>query len=606
MANVTALPRSSRTMPTGLNASIGGYSSAGAKSENQDFHGSLVPEGALLASKGIALAIADGISSSAVAAIASETAVKTFLSDYYATTEAWSVRTSGEKVIGAANSWLYAQSGRSLRDEDRDRGHICTFTALVLKSRTAHIFHVGDTRVARLSGGSVEPLTREHRVAISRNESYLARALGADSSVEIEYRTLPLREGDIFLLTTDGVHEHVPGEELAALLARSPDLDSAARAIADRALENGSDDNLTVQIVRVETLPEGAADELLGEGRELPPAPLLQAGQEFEGFEIVREIHGNNRSHIYLARDRMTGERVALKVPSTELRADPDHMRRFMLEEWIARRIDSPHVLKAHRMDRPRNHLFVAMEYVDGISLEQWMRDHPSPSLESVRNIVEQIAAGLYAFRHREMLHQDLRPANILIDRNGTARIIDFGSTWVAGIAEAGLDGPPDRMLGTVQYSAPEYLLGEAGDERSDLFSVGVITYQMLTGQLPFGARRVEAGNPKALKALRYTPANLHHPAVPDWVDAAICRAVSPERRFRYPLISEFVYDLRHPNPRLSAPEKLPLLQRDRDLKWKLVIVALIAMILALGWQNHRLSERIDSHTSPAMTERTE
>ena len=137
-----------------LAISLGQYSAAGAKDANQDFHGSLVPEGAELATKGIAVAIADGISTSALGATASETAVKSFLTDYFATSDAWSVRTSGERVIAATNSWMHAQNvrGGPVSDESRERGMITTFSAMVLKSRSAHIFHVGDARIARLGG----------------------------------------------------------------------------------------------------------------------------------------------------------------------------------------------------------------------------------------------------------------------------------------------------------------------------------------------------------------------------------------------------------------------------------------------------------------------
>src|SRR6185503_18814587 len=120
--------------------------------------------------------------------------------------------------------------------------------------------------------------------------------------------------------------------------------------------------------------------------------------------------------------------------------------------------------------------------------LSQWMRDNPKPDLETVRGIVEQIAKGLQAFHRMEMLHQDIRPDNIMIDKTGTAKIIDFGATKVAGAVEASPPGHDD-ILGTAQYTAPEYFLGESGSPRSDQFSLGVIAYQMLTGKLPYGAQ---------------------------------------------------------------------------------------------------------------------
>ena len=124
------------------------------------------------------------------------------------------------------------------------------------------------------------------------------------------------------------------------------DLDQAARAIVEQAFELGSKDNLTVQIVRVDELPDGAASEVFGQPRELPLPPLLEARAVFDGYRIVRELHGSSRSHIYLAVDIETDAVVTIKIPSIDLRDDPDYLKRFMMEEWVARRIDSPHVLK--------------------------------------------------------------------------------------------------------------------------------------------------------------------------------------------------------------------------------------------------------------------
>ena len=208
-----------------------------------------------------------------------------------------------------------------------------------------------------------------------------------------------------------------------------------------------------------------------------------------DGYQIVREIHGSSRSHIYLAVDSADGALVTLKTPSIDLRGEPAYLQRFMMEEWVARRINSAHVLKPRAQSRKRNYLYVVTEFIDGQTLTQWMIDNPKPDLEAVRGIVEQIANGLQAFHRMEMLHQDLRPENIMIDKTGTAKIIDFGSTRIAGIADDAPAGIQEDILGTFQYTAPEYFLGEGGSTRSDIFSLGVITYQMLTGRLPYGAQ---------------------------------------------------------------------------------------------------------------------
>ena len=147
------------------------------------------------------------------------------------------------------------------------------------------------------------------------------------------------------------------------------------------------------------------------------------------------------------------------------------------------------------------------MEFIDGQTLTQWMIDNPKPDLETVRGIVEQIAKGLGAFHRMEMLHQDVRPDNIMIDKTGTVKIIDFGSTKVTGVVEAAPPTDHSDILGTVQYTAPEYFLGESGSPRSDQFSLGVITYQMLTGKLPYGAQAAKARTKSQYRKLRYNSA---------------------------------------------------------------------------------------------------
>ena len=359
-------------MARALAVSIGQHSDKGRKESNQDFHGALIPEGPALALKGIVVALADGISPSPVSHIAAETAIKSLLTDYYCTSDAWSVKTAAQRVIGATNSWLHAETKRSQNAYDLDKGYICTLSALVLKARRAHLFHVGDSRIFRVTGETLEQLTVDHRVILSAQESYLSRALGMAPHVEIDYQALDLSEGDVFVLATDGVYEHAtPGFVARTIRALAGDLDGAARQIVETALTHGSGDNLTVQIVRIDSLPEWDAGAFMGQARVLPPPPLLEARMVLDGYTILRPLHHSSRSHLYLASDAASGTLVALKIPSIDLRDDPAHLQRFMMEEWIARRLNHPHVLKAHPQDRQRTHLYTVMEYVDGQTLEQ-------------------------------------------------------------------------------------------------------------------------------------------------------------------------------------------------------------------------------------------
>lgn len=571
-------------LPARLKISLGQHSNPGRKEINQDFHGACIPDEPQLTAKGIAVALADGVSSSNVSQIASEATVKGFLEDYYCTSPAWSVRQSAQRVLMAINSWLYAQTRQSQYRYDQDRGYVCTLSALVIKSTTAHIFHVGDSRVYRLRNRSLEQLTQDHRVWISREHSYLGRALGVNPQLEIDYSAASVGQGDVFILATDGIHEHVtPKFIIDALSEHRDDLDAVATSIASEALEQGSDDNLTIQLVRIDEVPQAEAGEIQHQLSELPLPPELAPRLEFDGYRIIRDIRISSRSHVYLATDvtEPDAPAVVIKTPSVDLRGDPTYLERFLLEDWIARRIDSPHVVRACAPTRKRNYLYTVTEFIEGQTLTQWMIDNPKPALSAVRGIIQQIARGLLAFHRLEMLHQDLRPENIMIDATGTVKIVDFGSTSVAGIVEnaASVQNLP---AGTAQYTAPEYFLGEAGTSRSDLFSLGVIAYQMLTGRLPFGADVAKATTRGAQRRLLYRSLLDDERDIPVWIDETLKRATHPDPAKRYQELSEFVYDLSHPNEAYLQKTRPPLLERHPVMFWKTITAILIIIVIVL------------------------
>jgi serine/threonine protein phosphatase PrpC len=564
-----------------LSVSIGQASCAGQKARNQDFHGALVPGERALSFKGITLALADGISTSEVSGAASETIVKSLLTDYYSTPDVWTVKTSASRVISAANSWLHAQSSFAGLS-DVDQGHVCTLAAMVLKARTAHLFHVGDSRIWRLSGLSLEPLTTDHHVSLGAGEIVLSRAIGASTNVEIDYRSEPVSAGDIFVLTTDGVHEHWTPRTVAKRIADTQTLDGAAQAILDDALDAGSTDNLTIQIVRIETVPSSDETEFDEMARTLPIPKLPREGSMLDGYQIIRELHANHRSHIFLAKTP-DGQKVALKIPASDLKDDVDGLRRFLMEDWIARRIDNAHVLGAPDAIGLRSSLYVVTDFIEGQTLRQWMQDNSKPSFEQVRDILEQVIRGLRAFHRREMLHQDLRPENIMIDTDGVVKIIDFGGTYVAGVQEAVPLREEDGILGTLQYSAPEYFSGEQVSWRSDLFSLGVIAYEMLTGVLPYGTQVGKVRSPRDRMRLRYRNARDDAHPMPAWLDDALAKAVHHDPAQRHDALSEFSANLRSPSLRYASRRHVPLAERNPERFWKTLSggLALLCLVLA-------------------------
>ncbi|HAD09911.1 MAG TPA: protein kinase [Porticoccaceae bacterium] len=558
---------------------VGQYSDRGVKEENQDSFGVLVPEDTAIQYKGIVAVIADGVSGCAQGKVASETSAKSLLSDYYCTPDSWTVKSSVEKVLLATNRWLYGQGQQVTHNSHR--GLATTLSALVIKSSTAHLFHIGDTRIYRLNDREFELLTQDHRVWVSGEKNYLTRALGIDLRLDIDYRKLPVQIGDIFLQTTDGVYEFVSDEVMRQLIDSHRDnLDRAAREITRLALENGSDDNVSCQILRIDDLP-GLGDEAFYQKlTELPFPPPLSAGMILDGYRVLREIHASKRTQVYLAEDTDTGSQVVLKTPSVNFEDDPTYLDLFMHEEWVGNRLSSNHVLKVIEQQRPRRFLYYVSEYIEGITLRSWMHDHPESDLNETREIIQQLSRGLLAFHKLEMIHQDLKPENVMIDNQGTVKIIDFGSTKIAGVEE--ISSPLERLtlLGTKNYTAPEYLLGHPCSPRSDIFSLGVISYEMLTGKLPFGEKYDES----SIHTLGYTPARRWVPDLPIWVDGALEKALRKNPERRYGELSEFVHDLSNPNPEFLREKHEPLLVRNPLAFWRgLAVTALFLNVLLVA-----------------------
>jgi serine/threonine protein kinase len=575
-------------MTKSLAVSIGQTSTAGVKPENEDFLGFHTPssktdDAIQLESKGITVAIADGMSGSDGGKEASQVCVRQFIDDYYGTPESWTVKQAATKILTALNTWLYSQGQEKYGTA---KGMVTTFSTIVIKSQTAHLFHVGDSRIYRLRGSDLVQLTRDHRVWISDDRDYLSRAIGIDTHLEIDYRSTAIQEGDLYLLSTDGVHDYVSDKEIQQVLeAHRDDPQTITDELINAASTNDSKDNISAHLVLIKHVPDPDKTEFYEQLTQLPFPPDLTAGNLLDGYKIVRELNATSRSQVYLAVDTFSEKikgkhrKVVIKTPSVNFEDDPSYIDLFLHEEWVAKRLSSPHLIKVCGTDRKRSFLYTVVEYVQGQSLKQWIADHPNPSITQVRGTVDQIARGLRAMHRMEMIHQDLKPDNILLDESNTLKIIDFGSTKIAGLAEIKSVIEHNQIVGTANYSAPEYFKGEAGSNNSDIFSLGVIAYEMLTGKLPYGEISPERA---AKKKFNYTPARQYNPQVPDWLDACLQKAVHPSPEKRYGLLSEFLTDFSKPNQSLlDKTTAQPLLERNPLAFWK--SLALIQFLAILG-----------------------
>ena len=557
-------------------------SEAGVKPDNEDCVGIRVPPEPELTAKGIACVIADGVSAADAGKEASETCVQNFLYDYYSTPDSWAVKTSAHKVLTALNRWLYAQGQSYI---DAQKGYITTFSALVIKSQTAHIFHVGDTRIYLYRDGELEQITKDHTAFVAPGQSYLARALGIDVGVDIDYRSMPVQKDDLFLLSSDGVHDYISHRQLKDLMAsNTANLDELCDKLIDTATNANSQDNLSVQVLQIDDLAVENSDDVYRKLSELPFPPALEKGLILDGYEILKELHASSRSQLYLVKDKASNQTMVMKTPSENYSDDVAYIERLIMEEWVGSRIDSNFVAKVIRPERPRKFLYYLIEHVAGDTLAKWIKKNPHPDLSEVVRIIEQLVKGLRDFHRKETLHQDLKPDNIVLDHNDNVKIIDFGSVYITGISEIEASIERDIILGTDEYAAPEYKLGRKSGPSSDMFSLAIIAYEMMTGKMPWGDKFARCRNVRDYSTLKYVSAYKHNPMVPIWVDGALKKALSINIDLRYDSFSEFLYDLQNPNAAFLEKELRPLVERDSEKFWKVVSGLLLVSNLVLAY----------------------
>ena len=553
-----------------LTIELGQYSDKGIKEENQDSLGARIPEGSALVSKGIAISIADGVSSSSSAKMASQMSVGGFLSDYYATPDTWSTEKSATQVIKSLNCYLWGQSRNSVREE----AALTTFTTLILKGDSAFIFHVGDSRLYRLRDNQLKQITRDHANKIDAKTTYLSRALGADLSLEIDVIKKQVRQGDVYFLSTDGVHDSLQHHELQTLLAAQGSENEICERAAKAALAAGSKDNISCQLVRVTHVGTPSQSDAVRVLSQLPFPPLLEVGQKIDGLLIKKIIHESERSQVYVV--ELPDKRLAvMKTPSDNYNDDPAYIERFVMESWVGTRIQNANVVGIVQPPQEPTFLYYLTEHVAGPNLGELIKQRAPFAIPDAVELLEQMIKGIRGFHRKDTLHQDLKPENIVISKNG-ATIIDFGSCWVAGVAEAGTPFQRDHILGTLPYSAPEYRSGLSISQKSDQFSLAVIFYEMLTGKLPFGEAYENQTNYKGFQKLNYIPARKHNPLVPQWMDYAIEKALNMHPQGRYSAMSEWLKDLQRPNPSWSSKEDIPLMEKNPILVWQI--------LAGLGW----------------------
>ncbi|MGF1695864.1 bifunctional protein-serine/threonine kinase/phosphatase [Vibrio lamellibrachiae] len=564
-----------------LSVTFGGTSLTGLRDENQDaFLVKSPAQKTELEHKGIVACIADGVSCSEQGQKASHTATMQFITDYYATPDTWSVKHSASKIVSALNSWLFSQGQKQNLNHN---GLVTTLSSVIFKSNTAHIFHIGDSRIYRLRDNKLRLLTRDHQRTNFGKGSYLTRALGIDNQLEVDYQTVTLQVNDRFILTTDGVHDFLSQSEFSQLATQQEHShEEISNGFCQLALTNGSHDNLSCLIIDVKQLPQQSLFEHQKQLIKKAIPPAMVANNKIDNFIVDKVLYAGPRSHVYLVHDKNNFQSFVLKAPSLNYIDDHDVLSQFSNEYWVGSQLNNSRIMKVYPTPIDSKFCYQLCEYIDGITLRQWMYDNPSPSLEKVRTLMDELIKAIRVLQRAEMVHRDLKPENIMILDNGSIKLIDFGSVKVSSLEE-GVTEPKEAIpLGDVNYAASEYLQNGISSISSDLFSIAVIGYEMLCGKRPYPPIKGQTVQSARHHNWQYRSLASQRRDVPTWFDLSIQKACNPSPSQRYHVLSEFIHDLYTPNPKLiKAAQVQPLLKRNPVLFWKgmAIFLALVSAI---------------------------
>ncbi|RBW46980.1 bifunctional protein-serine/threonine kinase/phosphatase [Psychromonas sp. B3M02] len=555
-----------------LTVSMGGYSTAGNREVNQDAFALKDPySDSEKRIKGIVACVADGVSCSDNGQQASHTSVTQFIADYYSTNNSWDVKQSASKVLNSLNTWLYQHNQNDLRHN----GLITTFSSVIFKSTTAHLIHIGDSRIYRYREQALTQLSHDHSRRTHAKNSVLTRALGMDCHLDIDYQAVSLQVDDLFMLSSDGVHDYLEKEVIAANLSRlsegatTKDYEQVAKDICDQALAQGSSDNISCLIVKITTLPNADLSELFTHLSTLVIPPALQVGNEIDCFRIDKVLHEGARSHVYLATDKSNQNKVVLKMPSLNFEEDLNYLLGFYKEQWVGQSIDNPSIMSIANNIKNSVFLYHICEYVEGVSLRQWMLDNPHPELQQVNTIINKVVNAVRVLQRAGMVHRDLKPENIMLTSDGNIKILDFGTVRVNGFEEI-VKEQQEEPLGAVDYIAPEYLNNGESSALSDLFSIAVIAYEMLSGQLPYPSNQAQSLDRARQYTWEYVSIQPLRPEISSRLDKVLQKALNPKPNQRYSSMSEFIGDLTKVQQRqiAKAPKK-SLLERDPVKFWQ-------------------------------------
>ena len=548
-----------------LQLSFAEASATGPRAENQDALRLVTPAPALAASKGFLFAIADGVSQCADGGLAARSTLQALALDYYATPETWSVAQALDRLLLAQNRWLQANGG--------GQPLLTTVSALVMRGRRFTLAHVGDCRVYRWHAETLQRISEDHVWDQPGMQHVLKRALGLDQHLVLDFLDGELRDGECFVLLSDGVWAALGDTAIAGILRDQPDLHSAAQTLVNAAHLAGSQDNASALLVRVDAVGEASLGDALIHLQQWPLPPPLKPAQAFEGWRVQEVISQSQQSLLYRVLDGQ-GQAWLLKTLPAPLADDAQAGQALLAEEWFLKRVAGRHFPEVHSAGQ-RQHLYYVMREYSGTTLAQLFEQSGPLPLAQWQDLAERLLRAVGLLHRRQILHRDIKPENLHLGDDGELRLLDFGLAYCPGLSQ----DTPSTLPGTPSYIAPEAFQGAAPGAQQDLYAVGVTLYFLLTGHFPYGEieafQRPRFGVP--VSAGRYRP------DLPEWLAQCLERAVAADPLQRYETAEEWLLMLEQGERRSLNVRPRPLLEREPLKVWRtLALLALLGNLVLL------------------------